>query len=87
MTARQAVQDQWLREQAAFDRQVAQERMLHQAEALRLASERLQLTASLQAARLGMNRQARPHWVLRGAGFVVVNGLKAVHYVFHRVLP
>lgn len=61
LTHRQAFHDQLAVQQTAFDRQIAQQRLLIQLEGLRLAADRLQLSANMQAARLGLNRPP-PFW-------------------------
>jgi hypothetical protein len=51
---RQAVDDQLAMQQTAFDRQMAQQRLLNDIESLRLAADRLHFANHFQAARLGL---------------------------------
>jgi hypothetical protein len=51
---RQAVQDQFELQQTAFDRQMAQQRLLNDMESLRLTAERLHFSNYFEAARLGL---------------------------------
>ncbi len=70
-------------EQTGFDRYVAQQRLYNQAEALRLASDRMNIMAQFQAARLGMNRKSRLGWVIKVLRIFIV---KIFQYV-RRTLP
>jgi hypothetical protein len=82
LTQRQTLQDELEMQQAAFDRQVAEQRLLIQMEGLRLAADRLHLSANMQAARLGLNR-APPLW--RRMLALTFMGLgKGFRYVFQR---
>ena len=80
---RQAVEDQALLEQNAFDRWLAHQRILHQAEMLRLNEERLRLAADAQAARFGTNKKT-----LLGHAVTLLRftGGKVIHHV-RRALP
>jgi hypothetical protein len=51
---RQMVDDQLQAQQTAFDRQVAQQRLLNDIESLRLAADRLHFSNHFQAAKLGL---------------------------------
>jgi hypothetical protein len=51
---RQAVDDQLAMQQTAFDRQMAQQRLLNDIESLRLAADRLHFANHFEAARLGL---------------------------------
>jgi hypothetical protein len=54
LTYRQIVDDQLQAQQTAFDRQVAQQRLLNDMESLRLAADRLHFSNHFQAAKLGL---------------------------------
>jgi hypothetical protein len=51
---RQVIDDQVEAQQTAFDRQMAQQRLLNDIESLRLAADRLHFANHFQAARLGL---------------------------------
>lgn len=89
LSERQKIQEQHEREQALFERHVTLQRLVGQAEALRLAGERLRITACLQAARLGLNPPPpiTPHWSRRILRWTAAHGIKAVQHVFRRILP
>ena len=74
-------------EQTAFDRQVAQQRLLCQIEALRQAEERMQLTARFQEARLGMGKRTKMQWTMHLLGLTAVKTFKGLQYVVRRALP
>ena len=64
---RQAVDDQLAMQQTAFDRQMAQQRLLNEIESLRLAADRLHFSNHFEAARLGL--PPPPSLVRRVFGF------------------
>jgi hypothetical protein len=74
---RQVLED----EQAEFDREVTRHRLCHQDMALKLLHERMQATASLQAARLGMTKRSFFGRVLHGVQWTAVSLFKVVKYV------
>jgi hypothetical protein len=84
---RQTLQDQRMMEQAAFDRQMAQQRLLNQVEGLRLASERMHLMARFQAARLGLGRKTKLQWTIYLLRQTAVKAFKGCQYVVRRALP
>ncbi len=84
---RQMLEDQQTMEQTAFDRYVAQQRLVIQAEGLRLNEQRLQLMARLQEARLGAGRRSKLQWVAHIVGVIVVKLFQGLQYVIRRTLP
>lgn len=87
LLARQAILDERDFEQATFDRYVAQQRLVHQQETLRLEEERLQLTAEAQAARLRAERKTILQWVLHTLGWSIGKIFQGLWYVIRRSLP
>jgi hypothetical protein len=80
---RQTFEDQLTMEQTEFERHVAQQRLFHQVEALRLTSERMHLMAQFQMARLGIGRRSMLRRILSLLGWVLVKVFKIVR----RALP
>ena len=74
---RQALQD----EQSEFENEVTRHRLFNEDLALRLNHERLQLTSSLQAARLGLDKRSVLGHVLHGIRWTAVALFKMVKYV------
>jgi hypothetical protein len=70
-------------EQAEFDREVTRHRLCHQDFALKLLHERMQTTANLQAARLGLSLTKRSFFghIIDGVRWTVVSLFKVVKYV------
>jgi hypothetical protein len=76
---RQVLQDQ----QAEFENEVTRHRLFHQDQALRLNHERLQLTAHLQAARLGLNRTSPFMRIVKVGRWTGITLYKVVRYALH----
>jgi hypothetical protein len=87
LAERQEMEDQLSEEQTRFDRHVAHQRLLYQAEALRQADERMQLMARFQEARLGIGKKTKLQWVLHLVGVVAVKIFEGMRYVIRRSLP
>jgi hypothetical protein len=87
LITREAIEDQLTMEQTEFDRHIAQQRLVYQFEALRLAEGRLQQAARFQEARLGIGRRTKLQWAMHLLGLIVVNLFKGLKYVIRRALP
>jgi hypothetical protein len=79
-------QDQLTEEQVAFDRHMAQQRLINQVEALRLMSERMHIQARFEAVRLGLCRQSTFERVLWLPRLVMVKAFNGIQHVVRRAL-
>jgi len=88
---RQIMQDQLTLEQTTFDRYLAQQRLIQQVEALRQASERMQIMARFQDARLALDHPSllsRVPGILARCVFNIVRFVVVQTYEqIRRVLP
>jgi hypothetical protein len=86
LVARQWRQDQLTAEQVAFDRHMAQQRLINQVEALRLMAERMHIQARFEAVRMGLCRQSTFERVLWLPRLVMVKAFNGIQHVVRLAL-